>query len=83
LKVRSLCFGKLLESSNLTSAVGRLRISEKDLDRIGKPKTAVRLPEYAGGGYIGGIDVFHQIALSCTLRLNSPISTVNLISEYA
>ena len=41
--------------------VGVMSISQDTLERIGAPKSSVRLPDESGGGYMGALEVFHQL----------------------
>jgi hypothetical protein len=36
-------------------------LSDSDLSAIGKTRDAVRFPSELGGGYVGSLEVFHQL----------------------
>ena len=46
--------------------VNSFRISPEDLERIGGKPHAAKFPDAAGGGYIGFMEVLHQ--LHCIVR---------------
>ena len=41
--------------------VGVMSISQETLDRIDHSPESVRLPPESGGGFMGSLEVFHQI----------------------
>ena len=38
-----------------------MSISHDTLKRIGAPENSARLPPESGGGYMGALEVFHQL----------------------
>ena len=42
-------------------AADQFSISEDEMKRIRKPSSQVRFPEEAGGGFVAGLEIFHQV----------------------
>lgn len=51
------------------SALYPIRISDQEMNFIGKPGTAVQYPREEGGGYMGELEVFHQLHCLNLLRI--------------
>ncbi|KAK3171335.1 hypothetical protein OEA41_003419 [Lepraria neglecta] len=60
--------------------IGAMRISEEELEKLNPlfAKSAVRCPEKMGGGYMGSLEVFHQ--LHCVIA--EPPAAIHTHPEY-